>query len=72
MTTAQLSPKYQVVIPQDIRKAMNLKPGQRLQFKQVDGKIEVSPIMTPDQLRGILKSKAHVAFVREKSDRSLP
>jgi AbrB family looped-hinge helix DNA binding protein len=72
MTTAQSSPKFQVVIPKEIRKAMNLQPGQRLQFKQVDGKIEVSPILTPDQLRGILKGKAHSEFVREKSDRTLP
>lgn len=69
MKTSLLSPKYQVVIPKEIRKAMNLKPGQRLQFKQVDGKIEIRPILTPDQLIGFLKDKAHIEFVREKSDR---
>lgn len=51
---------------------MNLKPGQRLQFKQVDGKIEIRPVLTPDQIIGYLKDKAHIEFVREKTDRPLP
>ena len=65
MTTSLLSPKYQVVIPKEIRKAMNLKPGQRLQFKQVDGKIEVRPILTPDQLIGFLKGAKPLILERE-------
>lgn len=51
---------------------MNLKPGQRLQFKQVDGKIEIRPILTPDQLVGFLKGKTKLPFEREKQDRPLP
>ena len=51
---------------------MNLKPGQRLQFKQVDGKIEMRPILTPDQLVGFLKGKTKLPFAREKQDRPLP
>ncbi len=72
MKTSLLSPKYQVVIPKEIRKSMNLKPGQRLQFTEVNGKIEVRPILTPDQLIGFLKEKAHLSFEREKTDRPLP
>ena len=44
---------------------MNLKPGQRLQFKQVDGKIEVRPILTPDQLIGFLKGAKPLILERE-------
>jgi AbrB family looped-hinge helix DNA binding protein len=72
MTTSLLSPKYQIVIPKEIRKSMNLKPGQRLQLTEKDGKIEIRPILTPEQLIGYLKDKAHIEFVREKTDRSLP
>jgi AbrB family looped-hinge helix DNA binding protein len=72
MTISVLSPKYQIVIPKEIRKSMNLKPGQRLQFTELDGKIEVRPILTPDQLLGFLKDKAHLAFERDKTDRTLP
>jgi len=70
MTTSLISPKYQVVIPKEIRKAMNLKPGQRLQFKQVDGKIEVRPILTADQLIGFLKGNTPLELEREP-DREL-
>ncbi len=65
MTTALLSPKYQVVIPKEIRKSMNLQPGQRLQFVEKDGKIEIRPILTPDQLIGFLKGTKPLEFERE-------
>lgn len=72
MTTSVLSPKYQIVIPKKIRKSMKLKPGQRLELTEKDGKIEIRPILTPDQLLGFLKDKAHIEFEREKTDRPLP
>ena len=72
MTIAILSPKYQVVIPKEIRRTLGLKPGQRINFIEKDGRIELSPILTPDQFLGFLKDKAHLAFEREKSDRPLP
>lgn len=65
MTTALLSPKYQIVIPKEIRKNFNLKPGQRLQVIERDGHIEVSPILTPDQLLGYLADCAYIPFERE-------
>ncbi|MES2996546.1 MAG: AbrB/MazE/SpoVT family DNA-binding domain-containing protein [Verrucomicrobiota bacterium] len=72
MTTALLSPKFQIVIPKEIRRSMNLQPGQRLQLTEKNGKIEIRPILTPDQLIGFLKDKAHIPFEREKTDRPLP
>jgi AbrB family looped-hinge helix DNA binding protein len=72
MATALLSPKFQIVIPKEIRKSMNLKPGQRLHLVERDGKIEVRPILTPEQLIGFLKDKAHIPFERDKTDRPLP
>lgn len=71
MTTALLSPKYQIVIPKEIRKSMNLQPGQRLQVIEKEGKIELRPILTPDQLLGFLSDCAHIPFEREP-DRQLP
>ena len=72
MTTSILSPKYQVVIPKEIRRALDLKPGQKLSVIEKDGHIELRPILTPEQLIGFLKDKAHIAFEREKIDRPLP
>lgn len=71
MTTALLSSKYQIVIPKEIRKSMNLKPGQRLQFVEKNGAIEVRPLLTPAQLVGFLSDCAHIPFTREP-DRELP
>jgi AbrB family looped-hinge helix DNA binding protein len=71
MTTSLLSPKYQVVIPKEIRKTLNLRPGQRLNFIEKDGHIELRPILMPEQLIGFLKDQAHLAFEREKTDRSI-
>jgi len=70
MTSALLSPKYQVVIPKEIRRSLNLKPGQRLQFTEVNGRIEIRPILTPDQLIGFLKGAQPLEFQREP-DRDL-
>lgn len=72
MTTSLLSPKYQIVIPKEVRRTLNLKPGQRLNVIEKDGHIEIRPILTPEQLLGILKDKSHIAFQREKTDRPLP
>ena len=32
MPTVTVSSKYQVVIPQEIREALKIKPGQKLEF----------------------------------------
>jgi AbrB family looped-hinge helix DNA binding protein len=65
MTSSLISPKFQIVIPKEIRKSMNLKPGQRLQLVERDGTIEIRPILTPDQLIGYLKSDKPLEFERE-------
>ena len=45
---------------------MNLKPGQRLQLTEMDGKIEIRPILTPEQLIGFLKGEKALEFDREQ------
>jgi len=65
MTTSTLSPKYQVVIPKEIRKTLGLKPGQQLRFIEKDGHIEIRPILRPDQLIGFLKGAKPLELERE-------
>lgn len=65
MKTSLLSPKYQVVIPKEIRKALDLKPGQRLNVIEKDGHIELRPILTPEQLIGYLKEDQPLEFERD-------
>jgi AbrB family looped-hinge helix DNA binding protein len=55
MQTVTISPKFQVVIPKEIREAMRLRPGQRLKVIEYEGRIELIPDRDIAELRGFLK-----------------
>ena len=55
MTTVKVSPKFQVVIPKEIRQSMKLKPGTRLGVIQYAKRIELVPLGPMRKLRGSLK-----------------
>jgi AbrB family looped-hinge helix DNA binding protein len=69
MTTSLLSPKYQIVIPKEIRQKLALKPGQRLSVTAKDGHIELTPILSPEVV-GLLADCAHIPFERESDHKS--
>jgi len=43
MSETTISPKYQVVIPKEVRKKLNIKEGQKLQVYPVGDLIILSP-----------------------------
>ena len=55
MHAVTLSPKYQVVIPLPVRRKMRLRPGQRMQVVEYEGRIELIPDRDIADLRGFLK-----------------
>lgn len=55
METVTVSPKFQVVIPQRVRKALGLKPGQKIQVIPYEGRIELVPVEPIRRGRGFLK-----------------
>jgi AbrB family looped-hinge helix DNA binding protein len=55
MTIVKLSPKYQVVIPKEIRNKLKLKPGQKMQILQFGERIEFIPLKNIKEARGFLK-----------------
>ena len=55
METVKVSPKFQVVIPKAIRKALNIKAGQRVQVIQFENRIEYIPLTPIKESRGFLK-----------------
>ena len=55
MTVVTISPKFQVVIPQTIREALDLKPGQKVQALQYEGRVEFIPLKPARALRGFVK-----------------
>jgi AbrB family looped-hinge helix DNA binding protein len=50
-----VSPKYQVVIPQRIREALGLKPGQKIEAIQYLDRVEFIPVRPIRAMRGFLK-----------------
>jgi AbrB family looped-hinge helix DNA binding protein len=65
MTIVKISPKYQVVIPKEIRKHLKIKPGQRLQVVEMEDKLELVPLRNIKEARGFLKGM-DTGFKREK------
>jgi len=55
MTTVKISPKYQIVIPLEIRRKMNLRPGQKLQILELGDRIEFILLKNIKEARGFLK-----------------
>jgi AbrB family looped-hinge helix DNA binding protein len=43
MTSVSVSPKFQVVIPKEIREALHLVAGQRMEVRLTEGKVEFVP-----------------------------
>ncbi len=55
MNTVTISPKFQIVIPRQIRESLNLKSGQRVQVIEYDGRVELVPLIAMKSLRGSLR-----------------
>lgn len=53
MTSVSLSPKFQIVIPRDLRRALSLAPGQRLEARLNGDRIELIPIQPMTTMRGL-------------------
>ena len=53
MTSVSLSPKFQVVIPRDFRRALSLSPGQRLEVRLMGDRIELIPMQPMAAMRGL-------------------
>ena len=54
MTAVTISPKYQVVIPKEIRDKLQLAPGQKVQAIAYENRIELIPVRPINEMRGFL------------------
>ena len=65
METVTISPKFQVVIPKQIREQLKLKPGQKVQAFAFENRIELIPVEPIENLRGFLRGM-DTSIPREK------
>ena len=55
MNTVTVSPKFQVVIPLEVRRRMKLEPGAKLMVVEFNGGLRLFPLKPPSALRGIAR-----------------
>ena len=55
MKTVTVSPKYQIVIPREVRESMGIQPGEKVQAMQYENRIEFIPVRKIKKMRGFLK-----------------
>ena len=65
MKAVTVSPKYQIVIPRNIRDSFHLKPGQKVHVIAHGDRIELIPERTLSEMRGFLKGM-NTHFDREE------
>jgi AbrB family looped-hinge helix DNA binding protein len=68
MDSVTVSPKYQVVIPQKIRKQLALKPGQKLRPTTYDNQVVLILFRPVKNARGSLKG-IDTTIQREEDER---
>jgi AbrB family looped-hinge helix DNA binding protein len=68
MQQATVSSKFQIVIPSEIRKEFNIKPGQKLFFVKTNNGIQIIPQIPLSELFGKLKG-IDTTIERDDEDR---
>ena len=68
MSMTTISPKFQIVIPKDVREKLHLIPSQRLQVLEKGRVITLVPEVPLKSLKGALKGMSKTGL-REKKDR---
>ncbi len=64
----KLSPKYQIIIPKEIRKALNIKKGERFQIFAKGKVITLVPQRPLKEMRGFIQGM-NTRDIREDEER---
>ena len=54
MTAVTVSPKFQIVIPKEVRESMGIVTGQKMQVVTYRNRIELIPIKSMKEMKGFL------------------
>jgi AbrB family looped-hinge helix DNA binding protein len=66
--TVKLSPKFQVVIPRDVREKLALKPGQKIVVIEKGGVLHLIPQKPIREMKGFVKG-IDTSKLRDEEDR---
>ena len=55
MSVVTVSPKFQVVIPREIRETLGIEVGQKIQVIALENRVELVPVRSVKSMRGFLK-----------------
>jgi AbrB family looped-hinge helix DNA binding protein len=53
--TVTVSPEFQIIIPQEVREALDIQPGDQLEVFHHENRIELIPIRPIYEMRGFLR-----------------
>jgi AbrB family looped-hinge helix DNA binding protein len=70
MTTVTVSPKFQIVLPKELRESMHIKAGEKFMAWDIGGVIELVRVRPAKAYRGLSKGLS-TEVPREKKDRDL-
>ena len=68
MDCVTVSPKYQIVIPANVRESLKIRPGDKIQIIQFDGRIELVPMKPIKTMKGFLRG-VNPSIDRDEGDR---
>ncbi|MGH9681683.1 MAG: AbrB/MazE/SpoVT family DNA-binding domain-containing protein [Candidatus Acidiferrales bacterium] len=69
MQTVRVSPKFQVVIPKELRERLALRPGQDLLIYEIEGQIRLEVSRKPKGLRGLVRGLKWSESDRDHAER---
>ena len=69
MNTVTVSPKFQVVIPLEVRQRLGLEPGMKMMVLDVPGGLRLMPVLPARALKGIARGVS--PRIEREADRSL-
>jgi AbrB family looped-hinge helix DNA binding protein len=69
MQTVTISPKFQIVLPKELREKLDLKPGQKLVVYESNGEIRCGRARSIRELRGMAKGIRWEETDRDHTDR---
>ena len=68
MTRVTLSSKFQIVIPEDVRRELGLRPGQQFDVLALGGRLHVVPARSMSEIIGLYPG-IDTSSVRDDEDR---